>query len=106
LEEKGRIEEEINKPFYDFIKGVVEGLWRELEKESGSYREAISCGLGKEKLREEANYLNEAWDELGKLMQREKPSLNELRSFIIRYPNLTARFKEFNYKVLLEKLFE
>ncbi|MBC7330190.1 carbohydrate-binding family 9-like protein [bacterium] len=106
LEEKGKIEEEINKPFYAFLKGVVEGLWRELEKESGRYREAISYGLGKEKLKEEANYLNEAWDELGKLMQREKPSLTELRSFIINYPNLPARFKEFNYKVLLEKLFE
>jgi hypothetical protein len=106
LEEKGKIEEEINKPFYTFLIGVVEGLWRELEKASGSYREAISYGLGKEKMREEANYLNEAWDELGKLMQREKPSLNELRSFIIKYPNLPARFKEFNYKVLLEKLFE
>ncbi|MGB9876269.1 MAG: carbohydrate-binding family 9-like protein [bacterium] len=105
-EESREIEEKINEPFYSFLKGEVEGLWSELRKNFASFREEISYGLGKEKLKDEAIYLRDAWDELEKLVQKQKPSLLELRAFLIKYPYLPSRFKDFHYKVLLEKLFE
>lgn len=104
--EKERIEEEINRSFSNFLQGKIKEFREELARNSSGYEEAIAYGLEREELRGEAIYLKEGWESLNLLSAQEKPSLQSLRSFLLRYPTLTQRFKEFHYKVLLEKLFE
>lgn len=106
VSEKSRIEEEINLPFYEFLKEKIQEMKGELMDKSSQYKEAIAYGLRKEKLREEASYLKNAWESLDKLLSERKPPLQSLRSFLLRYPALPQRFKEFYYKVLMEKLFQ
>jgi hypothetical protein len=57
-------------------------------------------------LKGEATYIKEAWDKLQNLVEKKSPTLHELRSFISKHPDMLQRLKEFNYKVLIEKLFE
>lgn len=101
-----KIEEELNIPFYKFLKEKIEEIEKELSKNSSQYEDAISYGLDKEKLKGEADYLQGAWENIKKLLAERKPPLKSLRSFLLRYPKVLQRFKEFKYKVLMEKLFE
>lgn len=101
-----KIDEDINLPFYEFLRGEIDKIMEELSKNSTQYEEAIAYGLKKEKLRDEAIYLKEAWENLKNLASQKKPSLQSLRSFLLKNPAFLQRLKEFNYKVLMEKLFE
>jgi hypothetical protein len=106
VEERKEIEEKLNAPFYGFLKGKVDSLWEELKKNAPNYEDAISYGLRSERLKGEATYIKEAWDKLQNLVEKKSPTLHELRSFISKHPDMLQRLKEFNYKVLIEKLFE
>lgn len=106
VEERKMVEEKLNARFYAFLKGKVDSLWEELKKNAPNYEDAILYGLRNERLKGEATYLKEAWDRLQDLVEKKKPTLYELRSFISKYPDMLQRLKEFNYRILIERLFE
>lgn len=101
-----KLEEELNRSFCDFLKGKITEINEELKRKAPMYEESINYGLQNEKFKNEAVYLKEAWQNLKLLIEEKKPSLKFLRAFLLRYPSLPQRFSEFNYKVLMEKLFE
>ncbi|MBC7328414.1 hypothetical protein H5T87_09935 [bacterium] len=105
-QEKEEVEHNLNLQFRKFLQGIVGELGEELGKNSSEYKSAIAYGLSKEKLKDEASYLKEAWDRLDQLLKEKEPSLFAIRQFLISYPDLRSRFKEFHYKVLMEKLFD